>query len=168
MKKKILMILFICIFILTGCNKKEDELLPTELSKDIDIDEKGAKLVCTADYDYNDLHYVTGAKYAVFGDKDNKVTKIISREITKSKDKSILNNAETLYQENIDKIESYGGYTYNINKDKDSITVDVTIDYTDFNIKKYKEDNKSDLSDEPTIDEIYKSYVSLGVKCEKK
>ncbi len=168
MKKKILILLFICICTLTGCGKKEKELLPTDLSKNIKIDEKDAKIVCTADYDYNDLHYVTGAKYVVFADKDNRVTKIVSREITKSTDKSILNNAETLYQDNIDKMESYGGYSYNIDRNKDSITVDMTIDYAEFNIKKFKEDTKSDINDEPTIDEIYKSYVSLGLKCEKK
>lgn len=168
MKKKIFILLFICLFVLTGCKEQEKKLLPTDLSENIEIDDKDAKLVCTADYDYNDLHYVAGAKYVVFADKDNKITKIISREVTKSTDKSILNNAEALYQENIDKVESYGGYSYEINKDKDSITVDVTIDYTEFNIKKYKEDNKSDISDEPTVDELYKSYVSLGLKCEKK
>lgn len=168
MKKKILMLLIICICLLTGCGEKEEKLLDTDISNNIDLDEKDAKMVCTADYDYNDLHYVTGAKYVVFADKDNKVTKIVSREVTKSNDKSILNNAESLYQDNINKIESYGGYSYEINKDKNTLTVDVTIDYTNFNIKQYKEDNKTDISEEPTIDEIYKSYVSLGVKCEKK
>ena len=63
MKRKILCLLLIVIniSILTGCDETPEQKLETNISDNINIDDNGAALVCTTDYDYTELKYVLGS-----------------------------------------------------------------------------------------------------------
>lgn len=170
MKKKILSMVMVIIFLLiTGCKEKQIKELSTSISKDINIKEDGAKLICTTDYDYTELNYTLGSKYVVFADEDGKVTKIISEEIIESTDESKLEEFESYLNKNHDVAVQYKGYTYDVKKEDNKVISDVTIDYSEFDAKKFISEN--DLEDsikELTIDSIEKKYIALGATCNKK
>lgn len=169
-KRKILALLVICIILVTGCGETKKKELETSISKSINIDEKGAALVCTTDYDYNELNYVIGSKYVVFADKDNKVTKISSKEVIVSTDESKLDEFENYLKENHEAASQYNGYIYDVKREKEKVTSSVTIDYSEFDLEEFASENK-DLGKEDmefTIDSIEAKYVSLGATCSRK
>lgn len=170
MKKKNLCLLLIlaCVFIITGCEEEKIEL-ETNISESIDIDDTGATLICTTDYDYTELNYVIGSKYVVFAE-DNKVTKIVSREIITSSDVTKLDDFENYLNENHNTAIQYGGYTYDVKREDDKVISDVTIDYSDFDIKKFADDNDTvdKNTQELTVDSVEKQYISLGAECKRK
>lgn len=169
MKKKIAIIFMIMIcFIISGCEAEQKVTLDTNISDGINIDDDGAKLICTIDMDYTEYNYTLGSKYVVFADKDNKVTKVISSEIINSSEEEKLDEFESYLNSNHDLAMQYNGYTYNIKREKDKVISEVTIDYSEFDLKKFIEDNKSTNSEELTIDSIEKQYVSLGATCTRK
>lgn len=169
MKKKgiILVLTGICL-ILTGCGETTKKELETNISDKIKIDDDGAKLICTTDYDYSELNYVLGSKYVVFADDKDKVTKVLSSEIISSNDKSKLDEFENYLNQNHDAASKYNGYTYNIERESNKVISTVTIDYSEFDLKKFLSDNESKELEDLTIDSIEKKYVSLGAKCSKK
>ena len=169
MKKVLLSItLASCLFI-TGCGEKKVEL-EKNISDNINIDEKGAALVCVSDNDYTELEYVIGSKYVVWVDKEKKVTKIISSEIISSSDKTKLDEFENYLSENHEIASQYDGYEYDIKREKNKVTSRVEIDYSKFDLQKFDEENDSVNSSDInlTLDSVEKKYVSLGAKCTRK
>lgn len=169
MKRKLILVLLMSIFLVTGCEEKKIELTKN-LSSTIDIDDKDAKLVCTTDYDYTELDYVIGSKYVVFADNDGNVTKVVSREIIESNDQEKLDQFEEYLNENHTAASEYNGYEPKVVRTANRVTSDVTIDYEQFDMEKFVEDNVEVGKDIKvmTIDKIEKQYVSLGATCEKK
>ena len=170
MRNKIISIIMIfsCI-LLTGCNEKREKELNKNISESIDIDESGAKLVCTTDYDYTELNYTLGSKYVVFADEKGKVTKIVSEEIIESNDESKLEEFESYLNKNHDVAVQYKGYTYDVKKEDNKVISDVTIDYSEFDMEKFiKENGDEETIKELTLDSIEKKYVSLGATCDQK
>ena len=167
-KRNIIFTLVGISLVLTGCGESKKEDLEKNISDNIKIEEEGAKLVCTTDYDYSDLNYTLGSKYVVFADDKDKVTKVISTEIISSNDKSKLDEFENYLNQNHDAASKYNGYTYTINREGNKVTSSVTIDYKEFDLSKFLSDTESDDKDELTLDSIEKKYVSLGAKCNKK
>lgn len=171
MKRKILCLLLIVIniSILTGCDETPEQKLETNISDNINIDDNGAALVCTTDYDYTELKYVLGSKYVVFADDKGKVTKVVSREIISSTDETKLDEFESYLNENHTAALQYNGYTYDVKREDNQVISDVTIDYEEFDIKKFAEENENaNIDGELTVDSIETKYVSLGAKCERK
>jgi len=171
MKKiNLLLLLVISTLIFTGCAEEKKKELKTDISKDIKIDDTGASLVCTTDHDYTELNYVIGSKYVVFAEENNKVTKIISKEIIESTDQTILDDFERYLNENHNAALQYGGYTYDIKREDDKITSSVNIDYNEFDIAKFAKENESVEQDITvmTVDELEKQYISLGAECKRK
>lgn len=169
MKKKITIIFMIIIcFIISGCEAEQKVKLDTNLSDSINIDDDGAKLVCTMDIDYTEYNYTLGSKYVVFADKDNKVTKVKSSEMINSSDEEKLDEFESYLNTNHDLAMQYNGYTYEVKREKDKVISDVTIDYSEFDLKKFAEENKTANTEELTIDSIEKQYVALGATCNRK
>ena len=169
MKRKIVFII-IGILILTGCETTSNKKLTKNISETININEDGSKLICSTDYDYEDLGYVIGSKYVVWADDENKVTKVVSREIIESNDSSKLDEFEEYLNENHSTAQSYGGYTYNLKRENNRVTSEVTIDYAEFDMKKFAEENKDAGKEDETltIDSIEAKYVSLGAECKRK
>lgn len=163
-----LLLIITCIFI-TGCEDTKKVELETNISESIDIESTGAALVCTTDYDYTELEYVIGSKYVVFAE-DDKVTKIVSREIIVANDSTKLDDFESYLNENHDAAIQYGGYTSDVKREDNKVISDVTIDYSEFDVKKFAEDNEAVDSDmtKLSVDDIEKQYVSLGAKCTRK
>lgn len=169
MKKKITIIFMIMIcFIISGCEAEQKVTLDTNISDGINIDDDGAKLICTIDMDYTEYNYTLGSKYVVFANKDNKVTKVKSSEIINSSDEEKLDEFESYLNSNHDLAMQYNGYTYDVKREKDKVISEVTIDYNEFDLKKFVEENKSVTDEELTIDSIEKQYVSLGATCTRK
>ncbi len=162
------LLILITIILMTGCGSEKKEKLDKNISKTINIDEEDAKLVCTTDYDYTELNYTIGSKYVVFADDNNKVTKVVSEEIISSTDKDKLDEFESYLTENHNAAVQYSGYDYNVKREKNKVISDVTIDYSEFNMKQFTEDNKDAIDEELTLDEIEEKYVSLGASCSKK
>lgn len=170
MKKKTLTILLtiICI-LLTGCEDSSEKELDKNISESINIDDSSASLVCTIDIDYSEYNYTLGSKYVVFADNDNKVTKVVSSEIINSTDVEKLDEFESYLNANHDVAMQYNGYTYDVTREDDKVTSMVTIDYSEFNLSKFLEENESSTQlDELTVDSIEKQYVSLGASCNRK
>lgn len=171
MKRKFLYLLLIVInmSILTGCNGTSENKLETNISEKINIDDNGASLVCTTDYDYTELKYVLGSKYVVFADDKGKVTKVISREIISSTDEAKLDEFENYLNENHTAALQYNGYSYNVKRENQQVVSDVTIDYNEFDLKKFASENEgTNIDGDLTVDSIETKYVSLGAKCERK
>lgn len=168
MKKILSIVMLTTCILLTGCGEQTKKELDTNLSKSIKINEDGAKLVCTTDYDYTNLNYVLGSKYVVFADSNNKVTKVISKEIIQSYDEDKLKEFEDYLTQNHSAAVQYNGYDYNIEKEKNKVISTVEIDYTEFDIKKFYEDNEEKADTNLTIDSMEKQYVSLGAECKRK
>ena len=168
MKKILSIVMLTTCILLTGCGEQAKKELDTNLSKSIKINEEGAKLVCTTDYDYTNLNYVLGSKYVVFADSNNKVTKVISKEIIQSYDEDKLKEFEDYLTQNHSAAVQYNGYDYNIEKKKNKVISTVEIDYTEFDIKKFYEDNEKKADTNLTIDSMEKQYVSLGAECKRK
>ena len=168
MKKIISILVIISLILLTGCGKDKKEKLDTNLSSSIKIDDTDAKLICTTDYDYTDLNYVIGSKYVVFADKDNKVTKVISKEVIQSNDKDKLKEFEEYLNQNHSAAVQYNGYDFNVEKESNKIISTVEINYNEFDIKKFYEDNEESANTNLTIDSMEKQYVSLGAECKRK
>lgn len=171
MKKfNLFLLLVIAPLIFTGCTEEEKKELETDISKEIKIDDTGASLVCTTDHDYTELNYVIGSKYVVFAEDDNKVTKIVSKEIINSTDQTILDDFENYLNENHNVAIQYGGYTYDVKREEEQVISNVTIDYSEFDIVKFAKENDSVEDDikEMTVDELEKQYISLGAECKRK
>ena len=168
MKKMLSILMLSSLIFLTACGEKVKVKLDTNLSQSIRINEEGAKLVCTTDYDYTDLNYTLGSKYVVFADDNDKVTKVIAKEIIQSNDDDKLKEFEEYLVQNHSAAVQYNGYDYNIDKENNKVISTVEIDYKEFDIKKFYEDNEEKADANLTLDSIEKQYVTLGAECKRK
>ncbi len=176
MKKRLFIGIMISSIILTGCGDKEEKVdLKEDISDTIQIENSDeAKLICTKDAVYDDYNYSVGAKYVVFTDDEDMVTKIVSREIIAlgTDDKDALEQYKAAFEDDHKIPSQYDGYEGKVTTEGRQIISDTTIDYTKFDLKKFVEDNDLDASfdpdDELKLDNIEARYVSLGSVCEKK
>ncbi len=149
--KKLLCLLGIA-FIMTGCGNGEVKTMTCN-AKNTDL-ANGYTIEST---------YT--AKY-----KDGLVEEVETVEVVKSDDDEILDTLKTqtekLYKTYNDK---YKGYTYNITKDKDTVTAKVTINYNDMDIDKFAADNtvlKNYMKKgKITVDGLKAMYEAVGASC---
>jgi uncharacterized protein YcfL len=170
MKKTLMLI--IALLLMVGCNnkkvKKEEKV---NLLNEIKLEAEEANMICSSYKQEN--NYEIAAKYAIFYDKDENITNLESSELIASEDNDILNDFESYYNSNYEKIGNYGGYTYDIHQEKKRLIANVVIDYTLFNSEAYVADYPeiADTFNEDyklTKDKILKIYKNNGIECEIK
>lgn len=170
-------IAIVSIFLITGCgneNKKKEKELTANLSNEIVLSEEGASAVCKADTDMNsDNTYVIGAKFVIYADSNDIVTKMISIQLAESNDIQQLQAVMSRTEEDHDLAKEFGGYEYEISLDGNRLTTKVTIDFTEMDMEKMVEADSSlltYLNDDYkyTLKEYMRMYEAVGVTCTKK
>lgn len=100
------------------------------------------------------------------------VKSVKTKEVITSEQESILSYFQTTLNTTYEKYNSeYGGYTYEVTKEGNTVTSNVAIDYTKMDLDKFSEDQssiKSAINDnnELTVDGIKSMYQSMGATCE--
>ncbi len=161
----------VLVLLLSGCEEKKENL-ETELSNQITLDTSGAKVVCTIDDDTNlEQGYVTGAKFAIFGDEKGIATKLMSIQVASSNDKKILTELEDNYEDNNEKMAQYDGYDVSLKAEGNKLTVTTTIDYTALDSETLAGDNESlkvylNEDNQFTVESLKAMLVSVGVTCQ--
>lgn len=153
MKKILLLVVPMFVLCLTGCEEKEGEIVCNGGSKDVingyEID---SKYVITYKGDY--------------------VTMVESKETVESDLDSVLSYFDETLNETYEKMDdTYGGYTYKITKEADKVISDVTIDYSDMDIKQLVKDQPTYKAfvknDKLLVDGIITIYESMGITCDR-
>ena len=166
--------IILCIALITGCgSKKEDEQekLPTNLLESITLDTTGATAVCSSEYDHSDTQgYTTGSKFAIFADENDIVLKVVTQEIVASNDEEILEIFQESLERNYSTFSQYGGYDYKITINGNKLISDVTIDYTETDLKTMAADNEVlkiylNSDNKLTLSSIKSMYMSSGAEC---
>lgn len=103
--------------------------------------------------------------------KGDYVTKVESKEVVTSESSSILDYFESALNTTYDNMsKTYGGYTFKVTKDGNTVTSTVTIDYDKMNVEKLYNDEsslKNYIKDNHlTVDGIKSMYASMGITCE--
>lgn len=169
--------LLLCIFalcLLVGCNDNTEEEIEKDLTEEIVIDEEGASAVCQIDYDYTDSEgYVMGAKFVIFTDENEIVTRVVGEQIASSNNKSKLTSLQTKMEDTYEKASQYGGYIYDIKISGKRLIIDTDIDYTELNLEEMAKNNeelKAYLNDDYqyTLSSIQATYMSTGADCYRK
>lgn len=169
---------FFIISLLVGCNEEKEEALNKNLSDEILLDEEGASAVCEANYDYSDTEgYVVGAKFIIYADKDNNVTRIVGEQIAASTNKSTLVKFQEALEENYSSASQYAtednGYIYKLKSTGNKLYVDTDIDYTKMDMEELSK-NSEDLSvyltedNRFTLSSVQSMYMALGAECRVK
>ena len=155
MKKGLYSIVICAIFIVfTGCGDKD---LQTKCSITSDNVISGYKLEAT---------------YNIYG-SNGVVNKVKTKEVYTSDDASIITYFEDQLKSSFEAMDlAYGGYKYDITKTANSITSDVTIDYTKMDMTKLLKDQSvmkkyTNKNNKITIEGIKELYQSMGATCEK-
>ena len=155
MKKSIILISMLSIFLLSGCGNNK-EVLVTK---------------CTSTQNNSQVGYTLKSEYTVYSQKGI-VNKVESVETITSTSESVLNYFENYLTSTYEQANnSYGGYSNKITKNDDGIVSKTTIDYKTMDMNKYVADNsvmKNYVNDknELTLDGIKSAYSSLGATCE--
>ena len=114
--------------------------------------------------------YIITTKYKIYT-IDDIVTKVVHKEVIDSERKEIIdfykNEYDSMYKNYND---TYGGYTYNIDVKKNQLILNVSIDYNEYNIKKYIKDNNGirdyvNKKNQYTLKGITKMYKNSGATC---
>ncbi len=152
--KKLLIVLGM-VFLLSGCGEKEIKSLHCTIHSKNVID-----------------GYEVNSTYDAVGEKG------YAKTVT-TKEETVSDSAETLdlFEETIKTTyknmnDTYGGYTYTVNRESNKVVADVTIDYSKMNLNKM-------LEDQPVLDKyikdgkmlmsgLQKMYEDLGATCESK
>ena len=131
----------------------------------------GTKVVkCTKNNDQGASGYTINSTYEIVSSGD-KVSKVEIEEVITSKNNTTLayfeDRLKTQYESQNKK---YKGYTVKTKTEKGKTIVNVTIDYSKFDVEKFANDNdiiKSDIkkSKKMTSDIAKKYYESLGTTC---
>ena len=113
--------------------------------------------------------YTLDATYVVTY-KNDLVYNVESTEIIKSNSSKVIDYFNDYVNNTYTKMnESYGGYTYSVNKTSQGLTSKASIDYEQVNIKKLVEDQptmKSYVKDNKiTIEGIKSMYTQMGATC---
>lgn len=175
MKKVIkLFLVMICIILITGCDDAKEEKITANLTEDILIDEEGASAVCKVDYDYSDSEgYVMGAKFVIFTDENDIVTRVVGEQIAASNNKGKLANLQSKMESTYLDASKYGGYEYDIKISGKKLIIDTDIDYTKLNLEemaKNNEDLKAFLTEDYKykLSDIQAMYIMTGAECTTK
>ena len=131
----------------------------------------GTKVVkCTKNNDQGASGYTINSTYEIVSSGD-KVSKVEIEEVITSKNNTTLayfeDRLKTQYE---NQNKKYKGYTVKTKTEKGKTIVNVTIDYSKFDVEKFANDNdiiKSDIkkSKKMTSDIAKKYYESLGTTC---
>ncbi len=156
-KYSFIIVSFFVVFLLSGCvSKDKEQHLSCKLySKDV-----------LSGYELN-------ATYDAYA-KDEVVTSTKSKEVVTSQEETILDSfEETLTTTYKTLNESYGGYTYKVNRNKTEVISDVTIDYEAMNLTAFVKDQPTvkqymNNSLRFTLSGIQAMYEELGATCELK
>lgn len=160
--------------LLVGCNESKEEEIEANLTEGIVINEEGASAICQIDYDYTDTEgYVMGAKFVIFTDENNIVTRVVGEQIASSNNKSKLASLQTKMEDTYEKASEYGGYTYDIKISGKKLIIDTDIDYSKLNLEEMAKNNdelKAYLNDDYkyTLSSIQATYMSTGAECHTK
>ena len=154
MKKYIKTLLLILItIILCGCGKK------LEITK------------CNFKSDQSASSYKINTKYTIYSYKDI-VEKVDINQVITSSNKNVLKEFKQSFNSQY-KLNSktYGGYEYKMKIKKNKLTLNVTIDYTEFNMKKFVNNNKAmqkyiNKDKKLTLKGIKQLYKTSGTTCE--
>ena len=167
-------ILICALLLITGCGEKEKvkKAVKVNLLDEIKLEAEEANIVCQS-YNKDNEEYEVASKIAIYYDKNENITKIESSELLASDNNNILNDFESYYNSNYEKIANYGGYTYDIHQGKKRLISNVIIDFNTFNTESY-------VADYPEIaetfneefklnkDNLLEIYSNQGIKCQKK
>lgn len=154
MKKKVIILSIMSIFLLSGCGNKEE--LVTK---------------CSSTQNNLQANYTLKSEYTIYSQKGI-VNKVESIETVNSTSEAILDYFESYLTSTYEKTNNtYGGYTNKIVKNEDGIVSTTTIDYKAMNIDKYVEDNSAmknyvNSKNELTLDGLKAAYQALGATCE--
>ncbi len=146
------LILFICLFIVSGCDKQE--VVNCSLS---------SKNVITG--------YDLESNYKIIYKGDYALS-VETEEIITSESSDVLDYFEEELNNSYNSLnEAYGGYEINITRDNNKLTSKVTIDYSKMNVEQYVTDVPAlkEYTDNNKLlkDGIISLYESLGATCDK-
>lgn len=166
--------IILCLFLLVGCNKEteKEKTLPTNMIEKIELDTKDAAAVCTAEENYSDTEgYVTASKMAIYADENGIVTKIVSQERVYSYDKAILEILQEGIERNYSASSQYGGYDYEVKIEGNELISNVTIDYTEMDLKSMANDLEElkvylNENNQFTLDSVKSMYIVAEAKCQ--
>ena len=156
MKKKLSLVLAIFIITLCLCGCKEK----TKITN------------CSLVSDQSASGYKLESNYKIYS-TNNFVDKVVLKQVINSKDKKVLDSFKTsITNQYKNNNKLYNGYTFDINEKDNKLNINVTIDYTKVDLKKFTQDNVSmkeyvNKDYKITLDKIIKLYESSGMKCEK-
>ncbi len=169
-----LILCILAIVLLSGCNEEKEEKLEANLSKDIILEEGNASAICTVDKDYSDSNgYVIGAKFIIYADENDIVTRVVGQQIAASNNKGKLSTLQNKMTEDYKRASEYGGYTYDIKLSGKKLIINTDIDYTKLNLEEMAKNNEN-LSAYLTEDYKYKLsdiqavYMTTGAECQTK
>ena len=156
MKKRLSLVLAIFIITLCLCGCKEK----TKISN------------CSLVSDQSASGYKLESNYKIYS-TNNFVDKVVLKQVINSKDKKDLDSFKTsITNQYKNNNKLYNGYTFDIKEKDNKLNINVTIDYTKVDLKKFTQDNVSmkeyvNKDYKITLDKIIKLYESSGMKCEK-
>lgn len=161
--KKFLSILTVSTIILTltACGSKE--------TVKNDSEEK-SELVKTCTSTATNSDYKMESEYKVYG-SGKTVDSVVTTETVTSDDDDILDYLEEYVNETYSSMnETYGGYTYKIDRKDNKLIATTTIDYNKMNLDKYISDNSImknyvNSDNKLLIDGIVSLYKSMSATC---
>ena len=161
---KILFVL-LSIFLLVGCSSENnEEKKEKNETKDDSIIKCSISKMEVEDYSISSSYEIHST--------DGVVDKVTTIETVETDDESILSTFEEQLETTYETAnETYGGYTYKIEKDDNKLTCTVEIDYKEMNLEKYVEDNPimksfTNENNKITVTGIKTIYESIGAICE--
>ena len=156
MKKRFNLVLAIFIITLCLCGCKEKAKISN----------------CSLVSDQSASGYKLESNYKIYS-TNNFVDKVVLKQVINSKDKKVLDSFKTsITNQYKNNNKLYNGYTFDIKEKDNKLNINVTIDYTKLDLKKFTQDNVSmkeyvNKDYKITLDKIIKLYESSGMKCEK-
>lgn len=157
------LVLLVLLLSLTGCGeeKKNDNQV---------VEPKLSTITCKTDGAIEGDGYSVETNYKI-NYSDDYVDNVETIETVVSDDEDILDSMESYLDSTYTTAgETYGGYTYNVSRDGNTLTATVTIDYNVMDLDKYVEDYptmESYIEDGKfLVDGITEIYESLGTTCE--
>lgn len=159
----------VILLLLTGCNSKNNVNNGVNEQGNTNNDVVEQKMTCTLHTNDVVNEYTLDATY-IATYRNDLVYNVESTEIIKSNSSKVIDYFNDYVTNTYTKMnESYGGYTYSINKTSQGLTSKAFIDYEQVNIKKLVEDQptmKSYVKDNKITKEGIKAmYTQMGATC---
>lgn len=143
---------FLLLICLSGCDAE-----PTEVS-------------CTLSRNDKVNNYSLEATYNISAE-GNIVSKVTTKEVVTTDDEELLENFKNQFDTTYSTMsKAYGGYDYNITTKDNTVTSDVTIDYTKVDLDTLATDEptiKGLMNDQNqiTLDNLKQTYENMGATC---